>query len=280
MHHARRAAVGQHRLVAGRQRQVHGKEAVFLMLDCRHGDPPVRQPAVEPVAQEVEGDGRTGSQRRLFHEVAALAQIHCIEKGGRQRQLIVAQMAGAIVHEHELIRVHRRGGELTHQAVGHLLGDRSLRRALHQRRPIPAGVDHDARADRCGGGRHRGGSGGVGDAGGRALPPGHVPAGAALQQMRLEPRIVEQPILAAQVVALSPRVDDTVRPARAEEMGQSQAVDFVAPDAVGIGPGGIRRLGRQPAHAQPGVGQRRSQRHPRRAGPDDEYVVHVCNQGR
>jgi hypothetical protein len=118
------------------------------------------------------------------------------------------------------------------------------------------------------------------DARGAPLAPGHAAAGAACEQVALEPGVVEQAIVAAQVVARTASVDDDVGKARAEQMRQPQVVDLVAPDAVGVGPGRLRVLWGKPADAQPGVGQRRSQRHARRPGSDDEYVVHVCNQGR
>ena len=145
MHHTGRAAIAEHRLVEIGHGHVHGEEAEFLVLDSRHCRPIIGQAAVQAIPEQVKGDSRRVRQRRLLDKMAPVTEIHGVEK---RRRLLGAlggsEMVGAVIHEHQAPRAHRRPCEGADDTVGRLVGNVAQRRPLHEDRHVAAGIDDDA----------------------------------------------------------------------------------------------------------------------------------------
>ena len=81
-------------------------------------------------------------QGGLLHKKPSLTQIHCIEKGGGLLPLRFAEVIGAVIHQHELPRLHRRRREAPHHAIGRLARHWPPLRPLHKHRLVAAGIHH------------------------------------------------------------------------------------------------------------------------------------------
>ena len=108
MHHRGGPTETQHRLVQVRQRQIHREQAKLLVLHLQHLDAAVGQALLQAPLQHVVGHGGRQGQGGFLHEKPAIPQIHGIEKGGGLQALLRAEVIAAVIHQHELARLHRR----------------------------------------------------------------------------------------------------------------------------------------------------------------------------
>ena len=102
---------------------------------------------LQALLQTHKGQSWSRCQRGLLHKKAALAQIHGVEEGGGLLTLLEAEVIAAVVHQHELIRIHRRLAKATHHAVGSLPSYGAIAGPAHQGRVMATGIHHQPRAE-------------------------------------------------------------------------------------------------------------------------------------
>ncbi len=144
MHHGRRPAKGQHRLIQVGQGQVHGKQAKFLVVQLRQRHAPMGQPPPQPLAQHRHRHWRRQSQGGFLHKEQSIAEIHRVEEGGGFQPLRLGEVIAAIVHQYKLTWLHRRCAEAPHQAVGGLAGHGAFIGPGHEHGLMARGIHHQS----------------------------------------------------------------------------------------------------------------------------------------
>ena len=280
MHQGGGPAESHHPLGEIGQRRIHREQAELLVLHLQHRRTPLCQTAMQPVPQQRTRYRRCQGEGRLLHEEAALAQIHRIEESrGLAAALLVREVIGPVVHEHELPGRDRRRGEAADDAVGRLAGDGAIGRAPHEHRLMAGGIDHQLRPDRLAiPGGHGRFHGVVAEVRRCSPPPAQTRRGAGLQATALQGHLVEQPVVAAvaggfgALLTASAEVTHRVAPAVGQQMREAQGIHLLPPDAVGVDPGRLRLGCAEGLHRHAPPAQFGGDGEGGGAGPDHEHV--------
>jgi hypothetical protein len=235
-----------------------------LVGGAGHPDAVPGQPGGQPAAQHRHRQARPPGQRGLLEQYRATAQRNRVQERGWARLAVI----GPPVHEQRLAGGEQPGRRIRvdEHPVGRLLG-RNPTAGRAERLPAATGVHHDPGPHLAAAGQgHRA----------RPGPPDHPPGpdrdfrrGHPGIEVGPQRRHVQHGVRPAELV-LAAR-DRSTEGARGDHRRGQPGRQLVDPAAVGVPPGGVRRLVQQ-HRAQPEPAGLRGERATGRAAADHEHV--------